>query len=346
MFAVGNLGWMPPVRTTALCGSLLPLLLGCGANDVGPFGVDEPTDSWLILQPNELCSDHSEHHIATFEDANLEAAIIGGLGIGAQEDLSCGLISELAVLVGLNGPLMDQKVESLVGLQNLTGLTSLTLSDQSLSDLTPLSRLTGLTHLDLWVNSIRDISALSGLTGLTYLDLTGNSITDISPLSGLTNLKELVLGSNSISDIGALSGLTSLTVLRLFNNSITDIRGLSGLTGLTNLDLRLNSIRDISGLSGLTSLTVLTLYNNSISDISALIGLTDLGNVEGAIFRAGPDLNLSNNPNLSNIQPLLDNPGLGPGDTVNLSDVNPAMPCADVVLLQAKGVTVNFNVCT
>ena len=317
-----------------------------GGNDDGPLGVDEPADPWLVLQPNELCSDHSERYIATFEDANLEAAVIGALGIGAQEDLTCGLISELEVLVGPNGPFMYQEIESLVGVQNLTGLTSLTLSDHSISDISVLSGLTRLTHLDLWVNSISDISALSALTGLTYLDLTGNSITDIGALSGLTNLKELVLGSNSITDIGALSGLASLTALRLWNNSISDISGLSGLTGLTTLDLRLNSISDISALSGLTSLTVLTLYNNSISDISALSGLKDLGDVEGAFFRAGPDLNLSNNRNLSTIQPLLDNTGLGAGGTVNLSDVDPAMPCADVALLQAKGVTVIFNVCT
>ena len=346
MFLVGNLDWMRPVRTTALCGSLLLLPLGCGGNDGGPLGVEEPTDPALILQPSELCSDHSDHYFATFEDALLEAAIVRALGIGAPEDLTCGLVSELAVLVGPNGLFMDQAVESLVGVQNLTGLTSLTLSDHSISDLSALSGLTSLTHLDLWVNSISDISALSGLTGLTYLDLAGNSITDISALSGLTNLKELVLGSNSITDIGALSGLTSLTVLRLFNNSISDISALSGLTGLTNLDLRLNSISDISGLSGLTSLTVLTLHNNSLSDISALSGLAGLGDHEGAFFRPGPDLNLSNNPNLTIIRPLLDNTGLGAGDTVNLSDVNPAMPCADVVLLQAKGVTVIFNDCT
>ena len=205
---------------TALCGSLLLLPLGCGGNDVGPLGVEDPADPGLVLQPHELCSDHSEHHIATFEDANLEAAVMGALGIGAPEDLTCGLVSELAVLAGPDGAFTDIAVGSLVGIQNLTGLTSLTLSDHSISDLSPLSGLTSLTHLDLWVNSINDISALSGLTDLTYLDLTGNSITDISALSGLTNLKELVLGSNSITDIGALSGLTSLTVLRLFNNSI------------------------------------------------------------------------------------------------------------------------------
>ena len=301
MFAVGSLDWMRPVGPTALCGFFLLLPLGCGGNDGGPLGVDEPADPRLVLQPHELCSDHSERHIATFEDANLEEAITGVLGIGAQEDLTCGLISELAVLVGPNGPSMDHEIESLVGVQNLTGLSSLTLSE----------------------NSISDVSALNGLTGLTYLDLTGNSITDISALSGLTNLKELVLGSNSITDIGALSGLTSLTVLRLFNNSISDITGLGGLTGLTTLDLRLNSI----------------------SDISALGGLTDLGDVEGAFFRLGSDLNLSNNPNLTTIQPLLDNTGLGAGDTVNLLYVNPAMPCADVFLLLAKGVTVIFNAC-
>jgi hypothetical protein len=146
LFAEGNFDWMRPVRTTALCGSLLLLPLGCGGNDGGPLGVDVPTDPGLVLHPDELCSDHSDRHIATFEDASLEAAIIGALGIGVQEDLTCGLISELAVLVGPDGPFMDQKVESLEGVQNLTGLTSLTLWDHSVSGLTSL------THLDLWVN--------------------------------------------------------------------------------------------------------------------------------------------------------------------------------------------------
>jgi hypothetical protein len=333
-------------RKTALYGSLLLLPLGCGGDEPGPLGVEDPTDPGLVLQPHELCSDHSHLHIAAFEDANLEAAVMGALGIGAPEGLTCGLVSELAVLTESGGAPADDAVESLVGIQNLTGLTSLTLSDHSLSDLGPLSGLTGLTHLDLWVNSISDISALSGLTALTYLDLTGNSVSDISALGGLVNLTELSLGSNSITDIGSLSGLSSLTALRLFNNSITDIDALSRLTGLTNLDLRLNSISDISGLSGLMNLMALTLHNNSIRDVSALSGLTGLGDVDGPYYRPGPDLNLSNNPDLTSIQALLSNEGLGVGDNVNLSDVNPALPCADVALLQAKGVTVTFNVCT
>ena len=338
---MGSFDWMRSVGTTLLCGSLLLLPLACGGNDGGLLGVDELIDPPLVLQPSELCSDHSEHHIATFEDANLEAAIVGALGVSTQEDLTCGRISELSVLDGPNGSSMDQSIESLVGVQNLTGLTSLTFREHSISDIGAVSGLTGLTHLDLWLNSISDIGAVSGLTGLTFLDLTGNSITDIRAVSGLTNLEELALGSNMITDIGPLSGLTSLTDLRLFNNSISDISELSQLEALTELDLRLNSITDVSGLSGLTSLTALTLYANWISDISALSGLTRLGDVEGGFFRAGPDLNLSNNPNLTTIQPLLDNEGLGAGDTVYLQSTS--VRCTDVAALQAKGVTVTSD---
>ena len=65
-----------------------------------------------------------------------------------------------------------------------------------------------------------------------------------------------------------------------------------------------NSITDISPLSGLTSLTNLSLIGNSISDI----------------------------------QPLLDNTGLGAGDSVELGFTS--VSCTDVAALRAKGVSV------
>ena len=165
----------------------------------------------------------------------------------------------------------------------------------------------GLTRLSN--PSDREIKSLAGaqnLTGLTYLDLAANSVSDISPLSGLTGLMNLHLSSNRIGDISALSGLTNLTILRLHTNWITDISALSGLTGLTTLDLRHNSITDISPLGGLTSLAL---------------------------------LRLNNNPDLANIQPLLDNTGLGVGDSVHLYNTN--VSCADVAALEAKGVLVS-----
>ena len=49
-------------------------------------------------------------------------------------------------------------------------------------------------------------------------------------------------------------------------------------------------------------------------------------------------LTLTNNPDLTDIQPLLDNTGLGAGDEVLLAGTN--VSCLDVALLEAKGVTV------
>ena len=287
-------------------------------------------DLTITLDP--YCSVQPASAVPTFEDASLESAIRGALGISAQDDLTCGLISGLTFLDA-----SDVGVESLVGIQNLTSLVVLELHTRvpdrygnSITDISALSGLTSLSHLSLYRNSITDISALSGLTSLTFLSLHTNSITDISALSGLTSLTLLALTFNSITDITPLSGLTSLTLLNLAFNSITDITPLSGLTGLTFLGLHDTSITDISALRGLTSLTFLALDNNSITDISALSGLTSL-----------TYLNLQGNTSLSNIQPLLDNTGLGAGGEVYLRSTN--VSCADVALLEAKGVTVQHS---
>jgi hypothetical protein len=85
---------------------------------------------------------------------------------------------------------------------------------------------------------------------------------------------------------------------------VTDVSALGGLTGLRTLQLGSNLISDIGGFEKLTNLEYLNLSNNSISDIG----------------------------------PLLNNPGIGAGDTVVLQD-NP-VDCADVAALRAKGVTV------
>ena len=49
-------------------------------------------------------------------------------------------------------------------------------------------------------------------------------------------------------------------------------------------------------------------------------------------------LYLGNNPNLTDIQSLLDNTGLGAGDIVDLQFTS--VSCSDVAALEAKGVTV------
>ena len=127
-------------------------------------------EAQVRLQPSELCSDQSDSAIATFEDANLEAAIRAALSVGAQDDLTCGLVSGLTDLEA-----RDAGIESLVGIQNLTNLT----------------------NLDLWPNSITDISALSGLTSLEDLDLSDNpNLSNIQPL-----LNNTVLGADDFANL-------------------------------------------------------------------------------------------------------------------------------------------------
>ena len=60
----------------------------------------------------------------------LEAAIRAALSVGAQEDLTCGVVSGLTTLVA-----QFAGITSLVGIQNLTGLTNLHLDSNSISDI-------------------------------------------------------------------------------------------------------------------------------------------------------------------------------------------------------------------
>ena len=144
-----------------------------------------------VIHPTELCRDHADASIVTFEAALLEARVRESLRLDEQDDLTCDLVSDLTAL-----NVRPAGIESLAGIQNLSGLTSLYVRGTSITDVSALSGLERLTYLNLNRNSITDISALSGLTRLTKLGLSGNSITDVSALSELTALTELRLSSN------------------------------------------------------------------------------------------------------------------------------------------------------
>ena len=102
------------------------------------------------------------------------------------------------------------------------------------------------------------------------------------------------------------------------------------IESLTGLCVSGKRRSNIEALSGLTTLAVLNLFNSSIVDISALSGLTNLTN-----------LFLRNNTNLMNIQPLLDNTGLGLGDVVDLKLT--AVSCDDINALELNEVTVTSD---
>ena len=171
----------------------------------------------------------------------------------------------------------------------LATLTKLDATSRGINNISGLEYCTNLTHLDLGLDQISDISPLADLTNLTHVCLLINRrIIDISPLANLTNLTSLWISGNKINDISTLANLTNLVDLQISDNQISDISPLAGLTKLTRLEIRSNQISDISALAHLTELNYLDLSNNQIDDISSLV----------------------------------DNPGLGEGDTVCLEDNN------------------------
>ena len=156
-------------------------------NPTPPPGADDPLNrpNWIErLEPSELCSDHDPvTAVPNFEDGNLWLAIGAALSINGAVELTCGLAPGLTDLAAQNAG-----IESLVGIQNLTGLMTLYLNG----------------------NSITEISALSGLTGLVDLRLDGNAnLTDIQPLFdntgfGASDIVDLRDTSVSCTDVAAL----------------------------------------------------------------------------------------------------------------------------------------------
>lgn len=314
-----------------------------------------------FLQPTENCRDYSGTDIVTFADAELESEVREALGIGNQGTLTCDLAAGLTALDASgagarrsvsgspewNDP--EHLFHDLSGIQNLTGLTDLALRNRGLSDISPLAGLTGLINLNLHTNWISDISPLRGLTNLVRLRIAENPLTDISALSNLTELRVLrmhrhgdfiggqnprshmgatgILFTNAVTDISPLANLTKLVDLNIHTQNISDLSPLSGLTSLIELRLAANSFTDLSPLRGLSSLQYLELTGNNITDITALSGLTNL-----------VALDLRFNPGLKNIQALIENPGLGAGDIVELRHTN--VSCTDQARLAEKGIEV------
>ena len=257
------------------------------------------------LAPDELCSDHSPTALVSFVDTNLTARVRAAVGVGSSDPVTCAQAATVASLTA-----DGRGIQSLVGIQNLTSLSSAVLHENSISDISPLSGLTSLITLNLYSNPIEDLGPLSGLTDLDVLVLWDIPATDLSPLSSLTNLTFLEYwGSGSpVSDISALASLTSLVRLFLQGNAVANLDALSNMTALRDLDLDDNLLTDIGGIAALPELSLVMLMGNAtLSDISA----------------------------------LLNNPGIGTGDGVDLRGT--AVSCVEVTALQAKGVNVSSD---
>jgi len=313
------------------------------------------------LLPSDNCRDHAADAHVTFADSVLAQEVRDALSLGPDDLLTCELASQLTMLDASGAgarrsvsgspewPDPEHVFHDLSGIQNLSGLTDLALRNRGLTDISPIAELTGLINLNLHTNWITDISPLQGLTNLVRLRIAENPLTDISALSELTELRVLrmhrhgdfiggqvprsymgatgLLFTNAVTDISPLANLTKLVDLNIHTQDISDLAPLSGLTSLEELRLAGNSFTDISPLRGLNKLQYLELTGNNLTDITPLSGLTSL-----------MQLDLRFNPELQDIEALLENPGIGRGDIVELRHTN--VSCVDQARLAEKGVEV------
>jgi hypothetical protein len=182
-------------------------------------------------------------------------------------------------------------------------------------------------------NQISDLTPLAGLTKLSWLVLTMNRITSVEPLRGLVNLDKLYIDNNQIADVGPLVGLVKLTSLDLGVNLIADVTPLAGMVNLDWIALGYNRLTRIDAVAGMTKVFSVDASGNQIRDLTPVAGLTNLK----FLWMAG---NL-----ISNISPLVANPGLGAGDSITLTenclDLTPGTRAAeDLAALLARGAIV------
>ena len=289
------------------------------------------SEDYVKLTENPLNSVSINTHIPALQNRGVTVEV-GNIAVQPEPPAQTVNIPDPNLRTAVENALRKASGATITGADMAT-LTRLSATESNISDLTGLEHATNLTWLRLDHNSISDISAVADLTNLTNLWLHHNSISDISAVADLTNLTNLFLDRNNIADISAVADLTNLTNLFLNSNSISDISAVADLTNLTWLLLNRNNIADISAVVDLTNLTKLSLGINNITDISAVAGLTNLTHLWLAIN------------SISDISPLVENTGLGQGDTVYMQE-NPLSYISTnthILALYSRGVIVKFD---
>ncbi|MFO7881489.1 MAG: hypothetical protein R6U52_02990 [Kosmotogaceae bacterium] len=231
----------------------------------------------------------------------------------------------------------NSDLSDLTGLEYAKDLRFINIFNNEVESLGPLSELSKLEVINAGANKISDLNFAEKLTNIKIMSLTGNEISTLTPIQNAINLTELKLGNNNINDLSPLENLVNLEILEIYQNEIEDedLVSLSELTNLKKLDLMTCSVTDITPLASLTELTYFRIMNNHVEDISILQYFTEI-----------EELNLKYNE-ISDIEPLVDNSGLGEGDVVyitgnNLDLTEGSEDMQNIEELETRGVVVYY----
>ncbi len=229
--------------------------------------------------------------------------------------------------------LIDNYIEDIEPLSNVTNLSRLYLSKNKISDISPLANCKYLTIVGFAYNSVSDLKPLSEFTNIRSIDFSENNISDLEPLKNLYLVDTLLLQGNYIDNIQPIEQLHELKFLNLSQNSINDISPLSNMDKLWSVMLSGNDITDISALSDCESLTSLSLHTNRISDLSPLAScksITSLG------------LNLNNINDVSPLSGLINLEYLLISGN-NISDASPLLTLTNLTYLNIVENPLNDN---
>lgn len=349
--------------------SLLGLNLGFGVYGLYPEGVD-----LFATGVNNL--DDADMNVLN-NLTNLSILSIGGL----ENVTSISFLSSLPNLTHLylgNNPITDWTPLGFVD-QNLNVFVDINCGLTQTAVDSYLSNMTNIEYVDddnpgiliiIEIGTSSDINDISGLSGLnpSISFLGGIGITDISVVSDWTNLGVFVCAFTGISNLDPLIGLPNLFAVSLPENNIGPTMFTLPVTqpfnNLTELSVSGNSLTSLSGIEYMPNLVSLTASNNQLDNIWSMdlegapkntLEVLDLSN--NAIVDINPllnyvalrELNLSYNQ-IQNFNYLLDNPGIGDGDTIDIS-YNPVPPeyCSTVDQLALKvlptGTLIRTGVC-
>ena len=203
-----------------------------------------------------------------------------GLIVKAEVELAGELVNTEAVTLDLNSriiPDYEQFFETLVLFDRLTKaeMCDCGLSNEQLGALReayPDIKFVWRIYLGKW--SLRtDAVAFSVL--IMHFDYTRMTSEDIEVLKYCTDLQALDLGHQAITDISVIGEyLTDLRILIVADNKITDLSPLANLPHLHYLEFFMNRVKDLTPLARCRELVDLNIsYNPGLSDVTPLLDL-------------------------------------------------------------------------
>lgn len=217
-----------------------------------------PTQSYTPQTPEQLTDVNTA--LASIKDSALKSCVKK-----AVTDSGVAQAESLDTLICFSYGISD-----LTGLDNFTGLTTLSLSANNISNIKPLEKLTALVDLNLGFNQISDATSLYYLRDLKYLNVNFNQISNLYPIHSLYGLVKLEFYGNKVSNLAFLEDFNNLLVLSIGGNPIADISLLTNKSKLVALDLASTLVDNISKLSGLTQLEQLFIGETGVTDISTI----------------------------------------------------------------------------